>query len=113
MATDMATCCWRAEVLAGRGADPFRRDETLMKAASPIEFVSRGLPDTLLVVGENDFPMLQADARAFARKAESLGGHVQVALAPGKDHMGVARGMTDAHDFVLTTVQAFLQREKL
>jgi acetyl esterase/lipase len=55
--------------------------------------------------------MLEADARTFARKAESAGGHVQVVVAPGKDHMGVARGMTDESDIVLVTVKAFLQQE--
>jgi len=98
-------------LLSGRGADPFRRDEAMMKDASPIEHISRGMPTTLLVVGQNDFPMLEADARAFARKAESLGGRVQVVVAAGKDHMGVARGMIDDHDVVLATVEAFLQRE--
>lgn len=96
-------------LLSGHGADPFKRDEDLMKDASPIEHVSRGMPPTLVVVGENDFPMLEADARAFARKAESAGARVQVAVAPGKDHMGVARGMIEDNDPVLSTVTAFLR----
>ncbi len=97
-------------LFAGHGADAFGRNEALMKDASPIEHVGRGLPPTLLVVGEKDFPMLEADARVFARKAESAGGKVQVELAPGKDHMGVARGMTIDNDPVLTAVTAFLQK---
>ena len=98
-------------LLSGHGADPFRRDEALMQDASPIQHVSRGLPPTLLVVGEHDFPILDADARAFAQKAEGVGGRIQVVVAPGKDHMGVARGMIDDHDVVFTTVAAFLRRE--
>jgi acetyl esterase/lipase len=97
-------------LLAGHGADAFKRDEALMKDASPIEHLTRGLPPTLLVVGEHDFPMLEADARAFARKAESFGNKVQVAIAPGKDHMGVARGMLDDNDAVFKAVKMFLLR---
>jgi len=97
-------------LLSGNGASVFGRDEALMRNASPIEHVSRGLPPTLLVVGENDFPMFEGDARAFARKAESVGNSVQLVVAPGKDHMGVARGMSDDNDAVLAAVKAFLRR---
>jgi acetyl esterase/lipase len=97
-------------LLVGHGADAFKRDEALMKDASPIEHLTRGLPPTLLVVGEHDFPMLEADARAFARTAESFGNKVQVVVAPGKDHMGVARGMLDDNDAVFHAVKMFLLR---
>jgi acetyl esterase/lipase len=92
-------------LMAGAGADAFRRDAALMRDASPIVHVTAGVPPTLLVVGEHDFPMLAGDARAFAAKA---GDRVQVFVAPGKDHMGVARGMTDATDPVLKRVKEFL-----
>jgi acetyl esterase/lipase len=95
--------------MAGRGADAFGRDAALMKDASPVEHVSGSLPPALLVVGEQDFPMLAADARAFAAKAEAAGRRVEVVIAPGKDHMGVARGMTDRDDPVLKKVREFLR----
>jgi acetyl esterase/lipase len=97
-------------LLSGPGAAVFGRNEALMRDASPIEHVSRGLPATLLAVGEKDFPMLEADARAFARKAAAVGSSVQVVVAPGKDHMGMARGMIDDNDAVLTAVKTFLGR---
>jgi dipeptidyl aminopeptidase/acylaminoacyl peptidase len=100
----MATFYWQVT-----GADPFGRDEGLMKDASPIEHISRGLPPMLLVAGENDFPMLEPDAREFARRRENMGNRVDVVIAPGKDHMAVARGMTSDNDLVLTTVQEFLR----
>lgn len=96
-------------LLSGHGADPFLRNETLMRDASPIQHISRRMSPTLLVVGENDFPMLKADAESFARKAVGFGNRVQIVVAPGKDHMGVARGMADKRDFVLNTVLTFLQ----
>jgi acetyl esterase/lipase len=97
-------------LLAGHGADAFERDEVVMKDASPIEHISRGLPPTLLVIGEHDFPMLEADARAFAGKAKGYGCKVQVIVAPGKDHMGVARGMLDDNGVVFEAVKTFLQQ---
>jgi hypothetical protein len=69
------------------------------------------MPPTLLVVGGNDFPMLEVDARRFAEKAMGFGGRVRVAVVPGKDHLGVARGMTDLRDMVLATVQQFIREE--
>jgi len=98
-------------LLSGHGADAFRRDEALMEDASPIRHLSQKMPPVLLIVGENDFPMLASDARSFARKAEEIGNRVQVVVAPGKDHLGVARGMTDKRDFVLETVLAFLKTQ--
>ncbi len=96
-------------LLGGNGADAFRRDATLMKDASPTGHVSKNLPPTLLIVGERDFPMLEADARAFARKAESAGRKVEVTVVPAKDHMAVARGMTEDRDPVLARVLEFLR----
>jgi len=98
-------------LLSGHGADPFQRDEALMEDASPIRHVSQKMPPALLIVGESDFPMLAADARAFGRKAEAVGNRVLVVVAPAKDHLGVARGMTDKRDFVLETVLAFLKTQ--
>jgi acetyl esterase/lipase len=69
------------------------------------------MPPTLLVIGGQDFPMLEGDARAFARKAEGFGDRVRVIVVPGEDHLGVARGMIDTHGTVLAMVQAFIQEE--
>src|SRR5262249_50373860 len=60
-------------LMAGKGADVFSRDAAVMKDASPIQHVSKDLPPTLLVVGERDFPMLGADAKAFAEKGKAAG----------------------------------------
>jgi acetyl esterase/lipase len=95
-------------LMAGQGAGAFARDPVLMKDASPIEHISESLPPTLLVVGQNDFPMLEADAKRFIEKAAQAGRKVDFLLAPGKDHMGVARGMTDPADPVLRRVLEFL-----
>src|SRR4029079_1328133 len=55
-------------LMDGRGADAFSRDIAVMKAASPIQHVSKTLPRTLLIVGDRDFPMLEGDAKSFAEK---------------------------------------------
>jgi acetyl esterase/lipase len=98
-------------LFSGHGADPFQRDEALMEDASPIRHASRGMPPALLVVGGQDFPMLEGDARAFARKAEGFGDRVRVIVVPGKDHLGVARGMSDSQDMVLAAVREFIREE--
>lgn len=36
---------------------------------------------------------------------------MQVVVAPGKDHLGVARGMPDKRDVKLDTVLAFLKTQ--
>jgi acetyl esterase/lipase len=82
-------------LMAGRGADAFNRDATLMKDASPINHVAKSLPPTLLVVGERDFPMLEGDAKAFADRAKAAGASAEVYLAKGRDHMGVVRSLLD------------------
>lgn len=56
-------------------------------------------------------PPAELDIRYATRKVESLGRRVQVVVAPGKDHMGVARGMIDGYDIVFAAVEPFLQRE--
>ena len=99
-------------LLAGAGAGVFRRDPVMMKDASPAWRLDSALPPTLLLVGQQDFPMLADDARAFVAKAKSLGTNVEFAVIPGKDHMGMALGMVDEKDPVLRQVSAFLERQR-
>ncbi len=95
-------------LLAGHGADAFRRDVALMKDASPIHHLAGTLPPTLIIVGEKDFPMLERDAEVFAKKAGEMGRKVEVVIAAGKDHLGIARGMLDETDPVLSNALRFL-----
>ena len=97
-------------LLAGAGADVFRRDLTTMRDASPASHINRDLPPTLLLVGERDFPMLASDALAFVAESKKAGASAEFAVIPGKDHMGMAQGMTDDEDAVLSRVSAFLER---
>lgn len=80
-----------------------------MTDASPIEHVAKPLPRTLFVVGQNDFAMLEGDAKRFMEKAAATGRKVEFLLAPGRDHMGVARVMADPADPVLRRVLDFLR----
>lgn len=95
-------------LMAGRGADVFSRDVAVMKAASPIQHLSRNLPPALLIVGERDFPMLERDALAFAEKAGKANRAVSTFVAKGCDHMGVVRGLLDEDSEVSEQVLAFL-----
>jgi acetyl esterase/lipase len=97
-------------LMAGKGADVFTRDPAVMKAASPIQHVSRDLPPTLLVVGDHDFPMLEGDARAFAQKAKGIGVTVVTYTAKDCDHMAVVRGLLEDKSPLLEQVMAFLRK---
>jgi acetyl esterase/lipase len=97
-------------LMAGRGADVFSRDAAVMKAASPIHHVSAALPPTLLVVGERDFPMLEADARLFAAKARRAGREVATFVGKGCDHMGVVRSLVEDRSAIREQVLAFFKK---
>jgi acetyl esterase/lipase len=99
-------------LLAGRGADVFARDAAVMRAASPIQHVSPRLPPTLLVVGERDFPMLEADAKRFASRAKDVGATVNTFFAEGLDHMGVVRSLLEQRSVVLAQVLSFMKDPK-
>jgi len=83
-----------------------------MKSASPIQHVSKDLPPTLLIVGERDFPMLEGDAKAFARKAKDAGVNAVVSVVKGCDHMAVVRSLLDEQSPVSKQVLAFLKKSK-
>jgi acetyl esterase/lipase len=97
-------------LLAGRGAEVFSRNAALMKEASPIQHISKDLPQTLLIVGETDIPMLRADAQMFAEKAKAVGKEVSTFTAKGCDHMGVVRSLVTDHGPVRQQVLAFLRQ---
>jgi acetyl esterase/lipase len=96
-------------LMAGRGADVFSRDTAVMKAASPIQHISKDLPPTLLIVGEKDFPMLESDARTFAEKAKKVGREVVTFVGKGCDHMGVVRSLLDDRSAIREQVLQFLK----
>jgi acetyl esterase/lipase len=95
-------------LMAGRGADVFSRNADVMKDASPIQHVSKGLPPVLLVVGERDFPMLEGDARAFVQKAKDLDRPAALFVARGCDHMGVVKALVEGKSTVQEQVVKFL-----
>jgi acetyl esterase/lipase len=97
-------------LMAGKGADVFARDAAVMKAASPIQHVSKDLPPTLLVVGEKDFPTLEGDARTFAAKAKGVGREVTTFVGKGCDHAGVVRSLLEDRSPVREQVLAFLEK---
>lgn len=99
-------------LMGGRGADTFGRDPKVLKEASPIQHLTKDLPPTLLVVGEKDFPMLEADAKAFAGKAKGLGVTVETFTAKGKDHMGVVAAVREEKEPIREKVNEFLAELK-
>jgi len=96
-------------LMAGRGAEVFSRQIDVMKDASPIRHVSRNLPPVLLVVGSQDFPMLEGDARAFIEKAKALDRRAALFVAKGCDHMGVVRSLVENDSPVSEQVSGFLR----
>jgi acetyl esterase/lipase len=96
-------------LMAGRGADVFSRDVDIMRDASPIVHVGKGLPRVLLVVGERDFPMLEGDARVFVEKVKRAGGSAALFVAPDRDHMGVVKSLIEDDSPVLKQVVDLLK----
>jgi acetyl esterase/lipase len=99
-------------LLKGKGAEVFSRDVAVMKTASPIQHISKGLPPVLLIVGERDFPMLEGDASAFVAKATDAGTTAYFYLASGLDHKGVVRSLLEQRSAVREHVLEFLNRSR-
>lgn len=99
-------------LMAGRGADAFSRDVDVMKDASPIRHITKNLPSVLLIVGERDFPMMEADAKRFVELATAEKATAAMFVTKGRDHMGVVRSLVDDKSDVLEKVQAFLSKAK-
>jgi acetyl esterase/lipase len=99
-------------LMAGHGADAFARDVAVMRDASPIRHVSKGMPPVLLIVGERDFPMLKGDAAAFVEKAGSLDLSAAYSVAPGCDHMGVVRSLVQEKSDVREDIIYFMTHGK-
>ena len=97
-------------LMAGRGAEVFSRDVEVMRDASPIRHVSKGLPPMLLVVGGRDFPMLEGDARAFIERARGLDLAASLFVAKDFDHMGVVRSLVEDGSPVWEQVSGFLNK---
>ena len=97
-------------LMGGRGADAFSRDTAVMKDASPISHISKDLPPVLLIVGERDFPMLEADAKEFVERAKEQKTTATSFVTKGRDHMGVVRALLDEKSDVSEKVRAFLNK---
>jgi acetyl esterase/lipase len=97
-------------LMRGHGADVFGRDTAIMKDVSPIQHLSKDLPQTLLIVGDKDFPMLEGDAKRFAEKAKGLGMTVPVIVANGCNHMQVVSSLLEDRSPIQEDVLAFLNK---
>jgi acetyl esterase/lipase len=77
-ALNMAHDQYFMSLMAGKG-DP--------ASYSPSEFISRTLPPTLIIQGEEDTIVLARDARAFRDAAEKAGARCQLYVYPGVGHL--------------------------
>jgi acetyl esterase/lipase len=98
-------------LMGGKGADVFGRDSVVMKDASPIQHVTKNLPPTLLIVGENDFPKLDEDAKTFVEKAKAENATATVYITKSRNHMAVVHGLIEERSDVLERVREFLEKE--
>jgi acetyl esterase/lipase len=97
-------------LMAGHGADVFSRDAGIMKAASPVQHITKELPAVLLIVGEHDFPMLEGDAKSFVEKAKGFNVAATMFVAKDRDHMGVVKSLIEDKSPVMEQVVAFLSK---
>jgi acetyl esterase/lipase len=98
-------------LMGGKGADVFGRDSVVMKDASPIQHVTKNLPPTLLIVGENDFPKLDEDAKTFVEKAKAENATATVYITKSRNHMAVVHGLIEEKSDVQERVREFLEKE--
>jgi acetyl esterase/lipase len=77
-ALNMAHDKYFISLMAGKG-DP--------TSYSPSEFISRTLPPTLIIQGEEDMVVLARDARAFRDAAEKAGARCALYVYPGVGHL--------------------------
>jgi acetyl esterase/lipase len=99
-------------LMGGRGADAFSRDVDVMKDASPLRHITKGLPPVLLIVGERDFPMLEGDAKAFVDRATAEKATAAMFVTKGRDHMGVVNALLEDKSDVVEKVLEFLYKPK-
>lgn len=77
-ALNMAKDPYFMQLMAGKGEPA---------AYSPSEFISRSLPPTLIIQGEEDTIVLARDARAFCTAAERVGARCELHVYPGVGHL--------------------------
>lgn len=77
------------------GANIFKRgdagDEELLARASPVTYLRKGLPPTLVMHGDKDVTISPEIARAFASRLGEAGVKYELVMAPGRKH-GFALG---------------------
>ena len=77
-ALNMAKDDYFMQLMAGKG-DP--------ASYSPSEFISRALPPTLIIQGEEDTIVLARDARAFCAAADKMGARCELHVYSGVGHL--------------------------
>jgi acetyl esterase len=77
-ALNMAKDSYFMQLMEGKG-DP--------AGYSPSEFISRSLPPTLIIQGEEDTIVLAWDARAFCAAADRMGARCELHVYPGVGHL--------------------------
>jgi acetyl esterase/lipase len=77
-ALNMAKDPYFMQLMAGKG------DSAMY---SPSEFISRALPPTLIIQGEEDTIVLARDARAFCVAAGKMGARCELHVYPGVGHL--------------------------
>jgi acetyl esterase len=77
-ALNMAKDSYFMQLMEGKG-DP--------AGYSPSEFISRSLPPTLIIQGEEDTIVLARDARAFCAAADRMGARCELHVYPGVGHL--------------------------
>jgi acetyl esterase/lipase len=83
------------------GANIFKRgdagDEELLARASPVTYLRKGLPPTLVVHGDKDVTIAPEIARAFASRLGEVGVRHELVMAPGRKH-GFALGASQERE---------------
>jgi acetyl esterase/lipase len=88
----------------------FGDDPKVLKGASPLSHVKRGLPPFLLVYAGHDIPFLPQMAREFARALKAVQCPVRLLRVKDRDHDTVMFSATSAADPVAKAICRFIAK---
>ena len=81
----------------------------IRKAASPMEYVRKGLPPFLVTYCQWDYPFLPYQARQFSAALKQSFVHTKLVYVPGLSHISEVIHMMDPEDITLKAIVRFIE----
>src|SRR5690606_3069705 len=88
--------------------EAFGKDETELKAASPLYFTRSGLPPFLVLVAEDDPKGLREQGKKFADALREAGNDARFVSIKGRDHFSIVRRFGPSDDVTANGIAQFI-----